>query len=498
MEILGLLEARLLTFDRVVLGALDETVWPLATDPGPWMSRPMRQEFGLPEPEARIGRVCADFLLAACSAPERRAVARRPARRRADRAGPLADPASRPSCAASRMRRCRAASACRSRRWSPGPPRWTCPAAVTPCDRPAPRPPPAALRPREISVTEVDTLLADPYAFYARRMLGLRPLDPIDAEAGAADYGNLVHATMARFITALGDGKWPGREAAAALFDAAAEAALAEAGARPGLTAFWRPRLARIGGFVAGRGGRGARATAASAAPPPRSPAASPWPAPATRPSRCGARADRIDVLADGTLGILDYKTGTPPTGPKIAGGDAPQSPLEAAMAARGGFPGLDAAATTALLYWKLSGGAEPGEVIDAGSLLARHRKAASPAAIEARRRSLPGGPPAGRRLPAGQQAVPRLAAPVPRHRRARLRPSVAPRRMGRRRGRRRRMTDPCCRAASAERAQRIASDPGLSAWVGASAGSGKTKVLTDRVLRLLLQEGQAPTGCCA
>ena len=70
MEILGLLEARLLAFDKVVLGALDETVWPLATDPGPWMSRPMRVEFGLPEPEARIGRVAADFLLAACSAPK--------------------------------------------------------------------------------------------------------------------------------------------------------------------------------------------------------------------------------------------------------------------------------------------------------------------------------------------------------------------------------------------------------------------------------------------
>jgi len=44
-----------------------------------------------------------------------------------------------------------------------------------------------------------------------------------------------------------------------------------------------------------------------------------------------------------------------------------------------------------------------------------------------------------------------------------------------------------------AEMAQMLASDPAVSAWVGASAGSGKTKVLTDRVLRLLLQEGQAP-----
>ena len=34
---------------------------------------------------------------------------------------------------------------------------------------------------------------------------------------------------------------------------------------------------------------------------------------------------------------------------------------------------------------------------------------------------------------------------------------------------------------------QRLASDPECSVWVGASAGTGKTKVLTDRVLRLML-----------
>lgn len=39
---------------------------------------------------------------------------------------------------------------------------------------------------------------------------------------------------------------------------------------------------------------------------------------------------------------------------------------------------------------------------------------------------------------------------------------------------------------------QLLASDPSISAWVSASAGTGKTKVLTDRVLRLLLT-GERP-----
>jgi ATP-dependent helicase/nuclease subunit A len=47
--------------------------------------------------------------------------------------------------------------------------------------------------------------------------------------------------------------------------------------------------------------------------------------------------------------------------------------------------------------------------------------------------------------------------------------------------------------AARAEAEQRRAADPAASAWVSASAGSGKTKVLIDRVLRLLLDPDQAP-----
>lgn len=50
----------------------------------------------------------------------------------------------------------------------------------------------------------------------------------------------------------------------------------------------------------------------------------------------------------------------------------------------------------------------------------------------------------------------------------------------------------PADAVAEADAAQAIASDPRLSVWVGASAGTGKTTVLTRRVLRLML-DGAAP-----
>jgi ATP-dependent helicase/nuclease subunit B len=365
VEILGLLEARLLTFDRVVLGALDEAVWPLATDPGPWMSRPMRRDFGLPEPEARIGRVCADFLLAACAAPV--AVLSRAARR----GGAPTVPARWLTRIETFLAGQRDEARPQGLRLAPSPAvAWAArldhPAgAVAPCARPAPAPP-AAARPDRISVTEVETLIADPYAFYARRVLRLSPLDALDAEVGAADYGTLVHEAMARFVRRLAAGRWPGQDAAAAMFDAAAEEALAAAGARPGLAAFWRPRLARIGAFAvaqeaAARAGAGGGRIAASQV---ELRGELPLRMEDGRVVRLVGRADRVDRLADGRLAVLDYKTGTLPSVRQVKEGHRPQLPLEAAMLARGAFPEVAAADATLLAYWRLTGGPEAGRVL--------------------------------------------------------------------------------------------------------------------------------------
>lgn len=350
VEILGLLEARLLDFDLVVLGALDETIWPQASDPGPWMSRPMRREFGLPSPELRIGRVAADFLLTASAS--RRAVFSRAARR----GGSPAVPA----------------------RWltrldiflkgqeglalTPEPcAEWARlldqPAEIRPCARPAPRPPLEA-RPERINVSDVASLIGDPYAFYAQRILNLRALDPLEQEPGAADYGNLIHATIRRFLAALPQA-WPGEVAAAPLWEAAASREMEEARLRPAVAALWAPRLARIGHFLRGLEAQQRHGLLAT------------WPEVTAslairRPGgsfTLQARADRVDRRADGTLRILDYKTGTVPPKAEVDSGTAPQLPLEAWLAEQGAFENVAPGPVAALEYWRLTGADQPGKV---------------------------------------------------------------------------------------------------------------------------------------
>jgi len=269
VEILGLLEARLLDFDLVVLGALDETIWPQAADPGPWMSRPMRRDFGLPSPELRIGRVAADyFQLAAGSV---RVVLSRAARRGGS-----------PTVPARWLTRLETLLKGQGLAVEPAPEaHWArlldAPATPRPEPRPAPRPPIAA-RPHRVTVSDVALLLADPYAFHARHVLNLRPLPPLEQEAGAADYGNLVHAAMHRFLAQLAGG-WPGEARARAMWEAAMAEALARAAPRPAVAALWAPRLERIGAEVIRReaadrprpaGAEPGRGEGAARAAPPR------------------------------------------------------------------------------------------------------------------------------------------------------------------------------------------------------------------------------------
>ena len=184
-------------------------------------------------------------------------------------------------------------------------------------------------------------------------------------------------------------------------------------------------------------------------------------------------RPDRAP--ADGKLALLDYKTGTVPKPADVEMGYAPQLPLEAAMAADGAFGPELAAPAAELAYWHLTGGFVPGEIFE----VFKKERAAIPDKVAAAAHHL-GGLVAAFDNP----AQPYLSRPQPGRRAALLRlPPARPRgRMGA--AGRRGMISTRDRAINE---QLDASYPHTSAFVEASAGSGKTKLLTDRILRLML-----------
>ena len=290
--------------DLVILGGLNEGASPPALESGPWLNRAMRRQLG---PAA--GR--AGDRHRGARLPDRRLRARggaQPRRQGRDGAPTVASRwlsrlrggARRAGGAASRV----AAGA----RWAAGRRRSTRRSARRGrCARPEPRPPLAA-RPRELWATDVERLMRDPYAVYARRILKLRPLEPLDADPGGAERGQIIHAALEEFVRAWPDAlpetRWP----SCSRSGAAISRRLA---ARPQVGAFWWPRFERVAawfGEVEQRrraevgAGRAASSGARSSSPAPGG------------PFRLRARADRVEIGRDGSLGIVDYKTGPLPT----------------------------------------------------------------------------------------------------------------------------------------------------------------------------------------
>jgi len=193
---------------------------------------------------------------------------------------------------------------------------------VPPAPRPAPAPPISA-RPRALPVTAITTLIRDPYAIYARYVLRLRRLDPLTRDPDARLRGIVVHKAAERFLMRRDEPRTP--EA----FLAIAEDAMAADVPWPAARRVWAARLARIAPLFL-------QAEAGRAGTPMLLEKGGVLPIGQTGVSLT-ARPDRIDILPDGRARIVDYKTGTLPSGPQIAAFEK-QLPLEAAMAARGGF----------------------------------------------------------------------------------------------------------------------------------------------------------------
>ena len=346
VRIYGPLEARLQDADRVVLGGLVESVWPPEPQSDPWLNRPMRQQLGLDLPERRIGLSAHDF---AQSLGAKEVLLSYPAKREGTPVvvsrfvQRLSAVAGQPDWEAVKKRGDYYLKLARS---------LDAPAEIKPAVRPAPTPPLVA-RPRQLSVTEIEDWLRDPYSIYAKRILKLQALDPVDTPPGARDRGTVIHKAIGDFTVKFASGLPAdpyaelialGREAFAPLMD------------YPEAEAFWWPRFERIARwFVEWEVARRRLVQAVYAETGGEMKVSDDF--------LLTARADRVDLMTDGSLAVLDYKTGQPPTAKQVKSGLSPQLTLQAAMLRHGTFRNVvvrGKASVSELLYLRLSGG-DPG-----------------------------------------------------------------------------------------------------------------------------------------
>jgi len=321
----GLLEARLQRADMVVLGGLNEGVWPALPAPDPWLPPKVRATLGMPTLEFRIGLAAHDFA-SALGAPEVLITrAKRDSRS--------------PTVASRFLLRLDAISG--------GLPRDVVleritralddPGPAHPADRPAPSPP-AEQRPERISVTSVDRLKADPFAFYASSILKLRAEDPVDADHTARWKGEAVHKVFEEWL--LHD------ECNPAKLRPRAERLLADDAIHPMLRALWAPRLLEAIDWIAelerknqGEGRKPLKAEIKGETP--------------LAGVMVHGRVDRIDRLPDGGIAIVDYKTGKPPSKKAIESGFALQLGLLGLIGRAGGFEGVSGEPEL-FEYWSL------------------------------------------------------------------------------------------------------------------------------------------------
>lgn len=342
LAILGPLEARLQHFDLVVLAGLNEGTWPASAAADPWLSRPMREALGMEPPERAIGLAAHDFATLAASGEVR-----------LTRSFKVNGTPTIESRWLQRLRQMTKGLKLETKLEISEPLQAYAMLLLTPdrgpvpASRPEPRPP-LSKRPRELSITEIETWLRDPYAIYAKHVLGLRPLGPLDAEIGPMDRGSAMHAILEQFIREAPDGFPPNP---VARLIAISEEIFARAGVPQSVLAIWRPRFARAARwFVDDEKRRRARIS--------RSHLEIKGQVSFQTPGGnfvLKGRADRIDELRGGGASIIDYKTGKPPTDSQV-GAFAPQLPLEGAILERGGFEGIGPITPAEFVYIRFSG----------------------------------------------------------------------------------------------------------------------------------------------
>lgn len=349
----GTLEARVQGAELVILGGLNDGVWPEAPAPDPWLNRQMRLQAGLLLPERRIGLSAHDYqqaiaapevvLTRAIRSDEAETVPSRWVNRLENLLNGLPDGSGKEALERMTARGDDLIAQVQAMETY---------ARRDPAPRPSPRPPVSA-RPRTLSVTQIKTLIRDPYAIYARHALGLRPVNALVQTADAPGRGNVVHDVLEAFIRAVAAD--PSRLTKADLLRIADEVLLEQA-PWPAARLIWRARIERVADWFIGREReRQRKATPMLLEEDARG---------ILKLEELGftliGKADRIDRDEDGTALIYDYKTGTPPSKNEQKFFDK-QLLLEAAMIEKGSFEKLGPTPVSAAVFIGL--GTKPVEV---------------------------------------------------------------------------------------------------------------------------------------
>ncbi|MDS7598279.1 double-strand break repair protein AddB [Agrobacterium tumefaciens] len=339
--IFGALEARLQNVDTIIIGGLNEGLWPGQTANNPFLSRTMKTAIGLEPPERRIGQLAHDFEMANGT--------RHIVYSRALRQG------STPAVASRWLQRLLAlggegfADSLRERgetfrQWA------------TLLDdgieqdgakRPAPKPP-AELQPKSYSFSEVGKLRRDPYAIYARRILRLDPLGEFNRDPSAADRGTLYHAIIERYSR---EGHVPGTPASLEAMDRILNECFDAENLPSHVDVIWRPRFEAVAhAFIKWEKERhpSIRRSFFEARAGHEIPEAG---------IRLTGIADRIDIKTSGLADIIDYKTGLAPSVNQARALLDPQLSLEAAALMRGAFRDTGSPTPENLIYVRLRPG---------------------------------------------------------------------------------------------------------------------------------------------